>query len=136
MKEETRELLEKAERAMRATRTLLDAEDAEFAAGRAYYAMFYVAEALLHEGGLRFRKHQGVHGAFGREFEHGSFGHSTHPSRHKIPQPGPPRPPPTRCAVGQSDTACTSTDPGASPSSGAPSPSPSGVRLRDGLGEI
>ena len=73
MKEETRELLEKAERAMRATRTLLDAEDAEFAAGRVYYAMFYVAEALLHERGLRFSKHQGVHGAFGKEFAKGGL---------------------------------------------------------------
>lgn len=30
--------------------------------------MFYVAEALLHEKGLRFWKHGGVHGAFGEHF--------------------------------------------------------------------
>jgi uncharacterized protein (UPF0332 family) len=30
--------------------------------------MFYVAEALLNERGLRFRKHGGVHGAFGEHF--------------------------------------------------------------------
>ena len=36
--------------------------------GRAYYALFYVAEALLNEEGQRFRKHGGVHAAFGRDF--------------------------------------------------------------------
>ncbi|MGH8566242.1 MAG: HEPN domain-containing protein [Gammaproteobacteria bacterium] len=40
----------------------------EAAAARAYYAMFYVAEALLYERGLSFRKHAGVHGAFGQHF--------------------------------------------------------------------
>ncbi len=30
--------------------------------------MFYVAEALLNEKGLNFRKHGGVHGAFGEHF--------------------------------------------------------------------
>ena len=30
--------------------------------------MFYVAEALLNERGLRFRKHGGVHSAFGKHF--------------------------------------------------------------------
>lgn len=39
---------------------------ASFAAGRAYYAMFYVAEALLFEKGLEFRKHGGVHAALGK----------------------------------------------------------------------
>ncbi len=47
----TAKLLAKAERAIRAARTLLDAGDGEFAAGRLYYAMFYVAEALLFERG-------------------------------------------------------------------------------------
>lgn len=68
MKDETGHLLEKAESAIRAAQILLDSDAAEFAAGRAYYAMFYVAEALLHERGLRFRKHSGVHAAFGKEF--------------------------------------------------------------------
>ena len=35
---------------------------------RAYYAMFYIAEALLNEQDLRFKKHGGVHGAFGEHF--------------------------------------------------------------------
>jgi uncharacterized protein (UPF0332 family) len=68
MKEQTRKLLVKAERAIGAADTLLRAGDADFAAGRTYYAMFYVAEALLHEMGLRFRKHGRVHGAFGKHF--------------------------------------------------------------------
>jgi uncharacterized protein (UPF0332 family) len=47
---------------------MLGTGDVDFAAGRAYYAMFYVAAAFLSEKGLRFRKHGGVHGAFGEHF--------------------------------------------------------------------
>ena len=65
MKPESRRLLDKAARAIRAAETLLREGDADFAAGRAYYAMFYAAEALLFERGLQFRKHGAVHGAFG-----------------------------------------------------------------------
>jgi uncharacterized protein (UPF0332 family) len=54
MKGDTRKLLDKAGRAIQAARTLLDADQAEFAAGRLYYAMFYVAEALLYEEELSF----------------------------------------------------------------------------------
>jgi uncharacterized protein (UPF0332 family) len=68
MKETTRLLLEKAERAIRAGEVLRDADEAEFAAGRVYYAMRYVAEALLYERGMVFRKHTAVHAAFGKEF--------------------------------------------------------------------
>jgi uncharacterized protein (UPF0332 family) len=39
-----------------------------FAASRAYYAMFYVAEACLLGKGLSFSKHSGVHAAFGAHF--------------------------------------------------------------------
>ena len=65
MKIESGRLLDKAARAIRAAETLLRENDADFAAGRAYYAMFYAAEALLFERGLQFRKHGAVHGAFG-----------------------------------------------------------------------
>lgn len=68
MKEASEKLLTKAARAIRASRTLLNSGDSESAVSRAYYAMFYVAEALLNEKGLRFRKHGGVHGAFGEHF--------------------------------------------------------------------
>lgn len=68
MKDFTEKLLAKASRAIQSSRTLLDSGDPESAVSRAYYAMFYVAEALLGEKGLRFRKHGGVHGAFGEHF--------------------------------------------------------------------
>jgi uncharacterized protein (UPF0332 family) len=62
---EPQRLLEKAVRAAGAARMLLAAGDADFAASRAYYAMFYVAEALLAQRGLHYRKHGGVHAAVG-----------------------------------------------------------------------
>ena len=68
MKKTTRLLLDKAARAIRAGEILRDADEAEFAAGRAYYAMRYVAEALLYERGMVFRKHTAVQAAFGKEF--------------------------------------------------------------------
>lgn len=57
MKDSSRLLITKAMRAIEAAETLLDNGLAEFATGRAYYAMFYVAEALLNEKDLRFSKH-------------------------------------------------------------------------------
>jgi uncharacterized protein (UPF0332 family) len=68
VKDSTRLLLDKSQRAIHAA-TILQREDSpEFAAGRAYYAMFYAAEALLNEKSLQFSKHSGVHGAFGEHF--------------------------------------------------------------------
>ena len=55
MKDLTRSFIDKAQRAIEAARTLLAAGNlTDFASGRAYYAMFYIAEALLEEKGLRF----------------------------------------------------------------------------------
>ncbi|NOT01119.1 MAG: HEPN domain-containing protein [Phycisphaerales bacterium] len=68
MKPQCHALLVKAERAIHAAIRLKQDGDLDFAAGRAYYAMFYVAEALLFERGLTFRKHSGVHTAFGEHF--------------------------------------------------------------------
>jgi len=68
VKDTTRLLLDKAERAVHAAEVLRDGGESEFAAGRVYYAMRYVAEALLFERGLVFRKHTAVQAAFGREF--------------------------------------------------------------------
>ncbi len=61
-------LLEKAERAIDAASVLVDLDDVEGGMSRAYYAMFYVAEALLCERNLSFSKHAGVHSAFGQHF--------------------------------------------------------------------
>jgi uncharacterized protein (UPF0332 family) len=47
---------------------LLVNDQPDFAAGRAYYAMFYVAEALLNEKGLDFGKHGNVIAAYGEHF--------------------------------------------------------------------
>jgi uncharacterized protein (UPF0332 family) len=44
---EQQRLLDKADRSLQAARELNDAGFAEFAASRAYYAMFYIAEAFL-----------------------------------------------------------------------------------------
>ena len=68
MKEESEKLFAKADRAVRSAEILLREGEQDFSAGRAYYAMFYAAEALLNEKDLRFRKHAGVHGAFGEHF--------------------------------------------------------------------
>ena len=68
MNSTTAKLLEKTVRSIAAGESALTDGHVEAAAGRAYYAMFYVAEALLNERGLRFRKHGGVHAAFGEHF--------------------------------------------------------------------
>ena len=62
-------LLEKAERSFAAADLLLDAGDADFAAARAYYGYFYVAEGLLLSQGLRYSRHgQEVVAQYGRHF--------------------------------------------------------------------
>jgi uncharacterized protein (UPF0332 family) len=68
MKENTQFLLEKAESAIGAAESLLRDGYRDFSAGRAYYAMFYTAEALLAEKELIFKKHVGVHKAFSEHF--------------------------------------------------------------------
>jgi uncharacterized protein (UPF0332 family) len=68
MSDPTRALLDKGKRAIHAAEVLLKDGEADFAIGRAYYAMLYVAEALLVGKGLRFRKHGSVHAAFGEHF--------------------------------------------------------------------
>ena len=68
MKPEVRSLVQKADESVKAAR-LLGAEGYwDFAASRAYYAMFYAAEALLLEKGFSFSSHSAVIAAFGREF--------------------------------------------------------------------
>ncbi|MBI3090492.1 MAG: HEPN domain-containing protein [Candidatus Tectomicrobia bacterium] len=68
MKEEIDALFEKAESSLSAARLLVEEGYPGFAASRAYYAMFYVAEALLSSLGHSYSTHGGVIGAFGREF--------------------------------------------------------------------
>lgn len=68
MTEEIIALLNKAEESTEAAKLLLSKEHCGFAAARAYYAMFYVAEALLLSEGLVFSKHSGVIAALGEHF--------------------------------------------------------------------
>lgn len=50
-------LLEKARRSLDLARATRERGDHDFAASRAYCAMFYVAEALLFAEGLTFSSH-------------------------------------------------------------------------------
>ena len=47
---------------------MLDSGKPAFAVTRAYYAMFYAAQALLSDEGLDFSKHSAVIARFGQEF--------------------------------------------------------------------
>jgi uncharacterized protein (UPF0332 family) len=68
MNNEQQDLLSKAEQSLQAAKLLLANDYANYAASRAYYAMFYIAEAFLEGEGLSFSKHSAVIAAFGREF--------------------------------------------------------------------
>src|SRR3990172_11910643 len=68
MNDYTRKLLDKAIDTIEGAEVLLDHGKTDIAAGRAYYALFYVAEALLNEKGLQFSKHGDVIGAYGKQF--------------------------------------------------------------------
>lgn len=68
MNEEPGKFIHKALQSIDAAKSLLDGGYSDFAGARAYYAMFYTAEALLSNKGLKFRKHGGVHSAFGEHF--------------------------------------------------------------------
>ena len=62
------DLLAKSERALRSAKLLMADADADASASRLYYAMFYVAEALLDALGLAFSSHHAVHAAYGTYF--------------------------------------------------------------------
>jgi uncharacterized protein (UPF0332 family) len=65
---EVQALLKKARRSLKASKSLIDSEDYDFSISRAYYAMFYCAEALLLTKDMKFSKHSAVIAFFGREF--------------------------------------------------------------------
>jgi uncharacterized protein (UPF0332 family) len=69
MREYARKLLDKALDAIEAAGLLTNMEKAEIAAGRAYYAMFYIAEALLfNQFDLKLHQHDQVIAAYGKHF--------------------------------------------------------------------
>jgi len=68
MKDDIRYLLEKTKESLDAAELLNHEGYPGFAASRAYYSMFYVAQALLLSINLSFSSHSAVISAFGREF--------------------------------------------------------------------
>ncbi len=65
---EQQQLLQKARDSLQAAQLLVDNNLAAFATARAYYSMFYIAEAFLLGEGLTFSSHSAVISAFGRQF--------------------------------------------------------------------
>jgi uncharacterized protein (UPF0332 family) len=75
---EVEALIEKGRRSLRSARRVDEDGDHDFAVSRAYYAMFYLAEALLLDRHRAASKHTGVISEFNRLFVRtGEF-----PSRH------------------------------------------------------
>ncbi|WP_424095169.1 HEPN domain-containing protein [Moorena producens] len=68
MSPEQLDLLLKARQSLGAARVLLDNGYPDYAASRAYYTMFYIAEAFLAGEGMSFSSHAAVISAFGRDF--------------------------------------------------------------------
>ncbi len=61
-------LIRKAEKFLSSARLLVESGDLDSAVSRAYYAAFYVAEALLDALELSFSSHKSVISAYGQEF--------------------------------------------------------------------
>jgi uncharacterized protein (UPF0332 family) len=68
MTETVRGLLRKAAESIGAANVLLADGYFDFAASRAYYAIFYAIEALMLDRDLSFSKHSALIAAFGKEF--------------------------------------------------------------------
>ncbi|MFQ5962910.1 MAG: HEPN domain-containing protein [Candidatus Scalinduaceae bacterium] len=65
---EVASLMERAKKYLNSAMILLKEEDFESSVSRAYYAMFYAAEAVLLTKQLSFSSHRGVIAAFGEHF--------------------------------------------------------------------
>jgi uncharacterized protein (UPF0332 family) len=68
MKPDQIALIEKAKSSLAAARLLADDGYFDFSVARAYYTMFYLAEAILLEENKSFSKHSAVIAAFGQLF--------------------------------------------------------------------
>ena len=68
MNNEQQFLVQKAQDSLRAAKILTSENLHDFAASRAYYAMFYIAEAFLIGEDLSFSKHSAVISKFGELF--------------------------------------------------------------------
>lgn len=65
---EVKALMAKAHHALEVSGRLMASEDFADAAGKAYYAIFYAAQALLKAHGIEVVKHSSVASVLGREF--------------------------------------------------------------------
>ena len=70
MSKDQMELINEARNSISAAKLLLTGNYSGYAASRAYYAMFYIAEAFLEGDGMSFSKHSAVIAAFGKHFSH------------------------------------------------------------------
>lgn len=68
MTQDEQAIVTKAKENLEAAQLLLDQGFHGIAASRAYYAMFYLAEALLLRKGMHFSSHSAVIASFGKEF--------------------------------------------------------------------
>jgi uncharacterized protein (UPF0332 family) len=68
MKIEQQQLLEKAKESLLAAQLLANNNLLAFATARAYYSMFYIAQAFLLGENLTFSSHSAVIAAFGKTF--------------------------------------------------------------------
>jgi len=68
MSDEADGFIEKARRSLEAARVLHEKGFHEDSLSRAYYAMFYAAEAALLTEGVTASTHSGVHAMFGKHF--------------------------------------------------------------------
>ena len=66
MKSEIPKFIAKAKNSLEASQILAEKELYDFAGSRAYYTMFYIAEAFLWEQDLSFSSHSAVISAFGQ----------------------------------------------------------------------
>jgi uncharacterized protein (UPF0332 family) len=68
MDERIEKLLKKAQEDLKASEIMIENDIYRVAVSRIYYAMFYIAEALLLTKGLIFTSHKGLMSSFNKEF--------------------------------------------------------------------
>lgn len=68
MKEEIEKLINKGYRSLEVAKEIFNHGHYDFAVSRAYYAIFYLAEAALLSKSLSFSKHSAVISAFNKQF--------------------------------------------------------------------
>ena len=70
MNKELSALIDKSKRSINAAKMLVESDDYDFAISRAYYALFYISEALLLMKSQSYSKHSAVISAIYKEFVH------------------------------------------------------------------